>query len=77
MYVQRFLPLAAALLLASACSSPSPTISDVSAPEIRASAGASGAQLIQDSSAVTSTTTHNGGTTGVQAAGGLMFGTGT
>lgn len=77
MYVQRFLPLAAALLLVSACNSPGPTTSDVSAPGIRASAGASGAQSIQDSSAVTSTATQNGGTTGVQAAGGLMFGSGT
>lgn len=76
MYVQRFLPLAATLLLVSACNSPGPTNSEVSAAGIRASAGASGAQPAQDSAAVTSTTPPSG-TTGVQAAGGLMFGSGT
>jgi hypothetical protein len=77
MFVQRFVPLAAALLLVSACTSPVLTSSDVSAPGARATAGASGAQPTQDSSAVTSTAPDGGGATGVQAASGLMFGSGT
>jgi hypothetical protein len=77
MYVQRFLPLAAVLAAMSACARPAPTFSDHSVPAVRASAGASGMEIGSDSTSGIPSTTTEPAAAGVQAASGLMFGSGT
>lgn len=77
MYVQRFLPLVAVLAAVSACARPAPTFSDDSLPALRASADASGMEIGSDSTSGIPSMATLPANAGVQAASGLMFGSGT